>query len=497
MSVQARCSCGYQMALADEWAGKQGRCPECGRVVQIPAKKSAGTSAPPRPSAPPAEAQLQAPAEADSAPDFAADRARLANFVHNPAWIAVLVLGVGLAGTGVFLLMRDTGTDGQGDAAAPAVAKSDEGAAASGPKTSAQNEASRPTASRPKKSPSDTASVQVKRSAATKIEPEKPPADPAGAPPDPTRRFDLSAWTMTDFGVVIPAGAGAIEIDGVMLDAKSVNELARRGRTVLVLPLGKHLIRFPGTNFAQVVEPRRWFFDAYREAAAHATEGERWSFDRLLEASRRTMDRFSEPLVPHLWGNYYWQEGEFDAAARHFVWAAQIAPTFAPAYLNLAMVEQQRGNVTAARRYLRLADLWNTQNAYGLAVLSNSLRETIGYSETPDDDESDWLTPSESALSARDRDVVAVLRSAAEFAPRLAERAKILNNVGAYFEHEQKPELALENYRLAAGVFAVEKPSAEESRVIQGILENLARVCRNAKMPEHRRYERLQAMVKQ
>jgi tetratricopeptide (TPR) repeat protein len=495
MPVQARCSCGYQMALADEWAGKQGRCPECGHVLQIPAKKAGGPP-PTRPAAPPAEPRPPALPEAQAMPEFASGQSPLTNLLHNPAWIAILVLGVGLAGVGVFLLTRDTPTDDP-RAAAPGIGRSDEREAGSVPPTDAKNETARPSVPLKQRTPQDTASVQVKRPAAAKIEAEKPPADPAVATAGPTRPSDLHAWAMSDFGVVIPAGAVAIEIDGVTLGAKSVDELARAGRTVLVLPLGKHLIRFPGTNFSELVEPRRWFLDAYREAAAQVKEGDRWSFDRLLDASRRTMDRFTEPLVPHLWGNYYWQEGEFDAAARHFVWAAQIAPTFAPSYLNLAMVEHQRGNASAARRYLRLADLWNAQNAYGLALISNSLHAALGDSKTANDEEPDWLTASESALSARDRDVVAVLRSAAAFTPRPAERAKILNNVGAYFEHEQKPELALENYRLAAGVFAAEKPTAEEGRVIQGILENLARVCRNARMPEHRRYERLQAMVKQ
>ncbi len=98
-------------------------------------------------------------------------------------------------------------------------------------------------------------------------------------------------------------------------------------------------------------------------------------------------------------------------------------------------------------------------------------------------------------LTPRDQDMIAVLRSAAEFAPRATERAKILNNLGAYFEHVGKPELALESYRTAASVLGAAKLENEERRVIQGILENLARVCRKADMPEYRRYERLQAMV--
>ena len=105
--------------------------------------------------------------------------------------------------------------------------------------------------------------------------------------------------------------------------------------------------------------------------------------------------------------------------------------------------------------------------------------------------------PRHGELTARDRDLLSVLQSAAEFSPRLVERAKILNNIGAYFEHEGKPELALEHYRTAASALHRGRPSQDERRVIEAILNNLTRVCRAANMPEYRRYERLQAMVRE
>jgi tetratricopeptide (TPR) repeat protein len=324
----------------------------------------------------------------------------------------------------------------------------------------------------------------------------KVPDTPEPRAKTPSGPVALENWGLRDFGVAIPSGVSVIEIDGVAWPVRNPNDLAGQGGVPLVLPLGKHIVRFARTDPPRVVEPKRWFLDAYREAATQVQEGGRWSFDRLLELSRRSLDRFTEPLVPHFWGNFYWQEGQHDAAIRHYTWALEIAPTFAPSYLNLAQLSHEQGDDDAARRYLRLADLWNAQNAYGLSNALNVLRTTLGPGEPAlEDDEPDWFVADHGMLTPRDQDMIAVLRSAAEFAPRATERAKILNNLGAYFEHVGKPDLALESYRTAASVLGAAKLENEERRVIQGILENLARICRKADMPEYRRYERLQAMV--
>ena len=65
------------------------------------------------------------------------------------------------------------------------------------------------------------------------------------------------------------------------------------------------------------------------------------------------MDRFDNPLMPHFWGNYYFQEQELDAAVRHYQWALKIAPTFAPSYYNLAVIEHRRKNTDASLKYLQ------------------------------------------------------------------------------------------------------------------------------------------------
>lgn len=46
MSIEVRCACGKRLSVADEHAGKRGRCPDCGAVLTIPASGSgAGGSA--------------------------------------------------------------------------------------------------------------------------------------------------------------------------------------------------------------------------------------------------------------------------------------------------------------------------------------------------------------------------------------------------------------------------------------------------------------------
>jgi hypothetical protein len=302
-------------------------------------------------------------------------------------------------------------------------------------------------------------------------------------------------WLLADHGVEIPAAAQVIEIDGVAWPVRRVDDLARRNGVPLILPLGRHTVRFSPSDPLRVVTPRGWFVDHYVELAAAAQENGKWSFDRLLELSRRQFDQFADPLVPHFWANYYAQEGDRDAALRNYRWALSIAPTFAPSYFNMAWLLHERGDDAEAQRWLRLAELWNVQNAYGLATSCHELRASIGPGDAPSDSEPDWWESGDASLRGRDRDLVIVLRSAAEFEPKRSERVKILNNIGAYFEHEKQPDRAVEYYRAAAAALGTGRLEPEERRVAVRIFENLTRVCRASNMPEYRRYERLQAML--
>ena len=65
MAITFQCSCGKDISVADEHAGKQGRCPQCGKVIAIP--RPAGASAAPAVPVAPLAAATPSPA-ADAAP---------------------------------------------------------------------------------------------------------------------------------------------------------------------------------------------------------------------------------------------------------------------------------------------------------------------------------------------------------------------------------------------------------------------------------------------
>lgn len=55
MPITFSCACGQQLEMADEYAGKQARCPSCQAVVTVP---SAAPAPPPLPTAAPPKARL-------------------------------------------------------------------------------------------------------------------------------------------------------------------------------------------------------------------------------------------------------------------------------------------------------------------------------------------------------------------------------------------------------------------------------------------------------
>jgi hypothetical protein len=60
MPIDVRCECGHELSVADEMAGRKGRCPTCDTVIEIPAPKGAPKPPPARPS----------PAAAPAAPAY-------------------------------------------------------------------------------------------------------------------------------------------------------------------------------------------------------------------------------------------------------------------------------------------------------------------------------------------------------------------------------------------------------------------------------------------
>jgi len=68
MAIVFRCKCGREIRVKDALAGKKGKCPECGAVVQVPTLEEAAATPPPQqtpaaPEAPVPEAPTDAPTE--------------------------------------------------------------------------------------------------------------------------------------------------------------------------------------------------------------------------------------------------------------------------------------------------------------------------------------------------------------------------------------------------------------------------------------------------
>src|SRR5262245_21262345 len=104
MAVNVRCGCGYFMQLPDNWAGKQGRCPQCGQVLSIPNLRA--TAQPPA-----VRDRADEPAEfadqvIDGGPGADQPPAEPGVAARNPAWIGAMLCGAAMFAVGLFLVLR-------------------------------------------------------------------------------------------------------------------------------------------------------------------------------------------------------------------------------------------------------------------------------------------------------------------------------------------------------------------------------------------------------
>jgi len=76
MTIHVKCKCGVEHEMPDDWAGKRGKCPDCGRILRVPRprRRPAQAEAPPpepeeeAPQSSTAGAQREAPTEEDFVP---------------------------------------------------------------------------------------------------------------------------------------------------------------------------------------------------------------------------------------------------------------------------------------------------------------------------------------------------------------------------------------------------------------------------------------------
>jgi len=288
-------------------------------------------------------------------------------------------------------------------------------------------------------------------------------------------------------GVYVPEDAEVLVVDGVSAPRAALELLDRRQKLFLCLSPGKHIVRFKREGRPRSVSITRRFLDSYEQAAGALSRNGELDFELLVRQSLACLERFDSPLIPHLWGNYYWQRGEFDAARRHYAWALNIMPNFAPSLFNLGVLAKKQGEEREGAELLALAKVWNWQDGYGLASLLcdyPTIRPTRDFSVRLDVMVSPWAK----TLTKQDSDVVAILTTSAAFVPDESEGIKLINNIGAYFEHVGKYEVAIEYYRKALNQAS---GRSETRSLVLPVLRNLARAAMKGAMPESRRYARM------
>ncbi len=296
------------------------------------------------------------------------------------------------------------------------------------------------------------------------------------------------AISWDEYGLFVPPDADVLVVDGVAAPPAALEVSAGHRRLFVCLSPGKHVVRFKRRGKARSVSISTPFLEAYERAATAVSTGNRWDFELLVRQSIACFEKFDSPVIPHFWGNYYWQQGNPAAARRHYLWALDIWPNFAPSLFNLGILAKKEGREREANQLLSLARLWNWQDAYGLA---RPLCEHPPSEPLPDAFASlnQILKPWTTALTDEDRDVVTILKTSAAFVPDEREAVKLVNNIGAYFEHVGKYDLALAYYRKALSQSVEGKEETRE--LVLPILRNLARATGKGNMPEAGRYARM------
>ncbi len=233
------------------------------------------------------------------------------------------------------------------------------------------------------------------------------------------------------------------------------------------------------------------FAEHYQRELAALQAGGRWQFEKLCEATRPTWGAFRDPLLPHFWGNFFWQDEQPEAAIRFWKLAVRVQPNFAPAHANLAFASAGRGDTAKAKNELAIAARLNPLDAFGLEAHLNFLREQLGWWDAvetqPRWSDADYASETAS-VSGEARQVVNVLRTIAQYATHAADRSRALNNAGVYLAEQRQHEAAVAMFQEALAMVA-DQPVAEQDReLLKTVFGNLERSAKEARLAEHALY---------
>lgn len=496
--------CATRFRLPDEWSGKQGKCPQCGCVLDIPAKRPPVRAAP-------------APQRPPALPAAAAGKV--------PGWLDVrrlprpwrIGIAVGAAAALLALLTFSLAPDGSPPAEDP---PPDEVAQAGGhtaesPSSTDADGPQRPTSNHVPPSPQGT-------------DPSDPPgpsdpSDPSGPRP-PGETFPAPAPTppvgdggivgvsteYTDrqcrllqvrYGILIPPAAEIIEIDGLKLPVGNPAALAAGRSPLLFLPRGSHVVRFRprepirisirGDLFTEYQKMRR-FFDVSGKVRS----------DALMERGARAADVHGTPFLLNFAGAASAAGDRWDVAGRKFRRALAVNPTFSPAHLNLAQCLLRRKLPEQAAREVELADAFNVGNVYGLARAIAEFRRRLATAPQPGQPIEagpievgvDCYLSGETP-SPEDRRVSALLEGISKYAVDQAQRGKILNNRAVHLADAGHGELALHHFRNALEAVKQAGPD-QRYELTRTIFANMSQVCRKAGFAEADEYRQMRMEVK-
>lgn len=333
--------------------------------------------------------------------------------------------------------------------------------------------------------PNPPVSSSIGSSSSQATTPPIRPLPPTGSQPSPPPAAGAPGWSIA---------AGRIQqlvVDGqdIVLPVDWIGVATWS----LALPGGQHLVKLPGQT-AKLTPISQSFGDLYdRQAALCQTEG-KWDFDKLCAATTGRLIAFPEPILPHCWGNYYWQEGDKDAAIRHWNRAIQAEPAFAPAHLNLAFAALAANDSATALSEWQLALRLNVQNAYGIAEHLQELRKSLPPAASPVRFDPRRYVQSPHPLSAEQQGLVDAGLALGAYSGGLLGQAKARNNVGVYLlASDRLPAAAAEQFRAALDDVVLAADPAREPALIGQLLANLAQATSQLGLPESRMYARLNA----
>jgi tetratricopeptide (TPR) repeat protein len=480
LSLECR-GCGAQLELEDRWAGRKGRCPQCGAVLQIPR-----SSPPPLPSerANPVVSPSPPQTKPEEAKPVARPRGVWIAAAAAAAVVAILVVVIVALSSGKGPQEQADGSDSNNGASSASTDHSDTDASPGEAKPAVEETVGGKTHPKPPDLGPDIAPVATR----------KDPPSGFGGLTGVSRRYDdfQCRQIQAQHSVAIPAGATILEVDGVRLPIARPGLLAASPAPLLFLPRGTHAVCFRPSDRPVPVAIASNLSDEYQAMRKFFGVGSTIRGDELTTRAARVMDVHSTPFLLNFIGAKYASQGQWDVAERKFRQALCVNPTFSPAHLNLAVCFVRRERPAEAARQIDLADAFNVGNVFGLAAaIDQQRRRSAALQSTKRPIDAGELSyASREAITEEDRRLTALMEAAGKYAVREEERAKVLNNLAVHYAESGRPELALHHFHNALAVLLRADPERRYG-VARQIFVTMSDVCRKAGFGEADEYRQM------